>query len=434
MLVFWTSFQAIATEHSFPQPIVGNLVTMIELSTICIVLVIAIPLAARFCKRHGIPDKIFHSLVLIHITTTALYVHMPGDWQGYYDRGSYLVKTNSSFEYLRYGTRFIDAISHLIQSILDVGPLGMTAIFSSFGFFGILFVAASVRRWLVPNRFDIRYFLLLPGLHVWTSALGKDSLIFFAISFLLLSVSQKKILTTQNGFALFLIFMIRPHVAMMLIVSACMANFICRDGISSTLRTLTTVVSLTAIALLLPVVMNFMGISEENPLESVSNSIQFAAEHNQTGGGAVDITGYSPPVRLFTYLFRPLFFDIRNLMGWPASIENAILLASCGLAICHGLPRFLLAARFFEIWFAVFFVSLMWFVNGMSTANLGIALRQKTQFLPFLYYLLVVFRFSKIKGIGKTRMLLSGVFKKQVKKSPKDYQRSMRPVQLERPD
>lgn len=47
---------------------------------------------------------------------------------------------------------------------------------------------------------------------------------------------------------------------------------------------------------------------------------------SQTGGLAVDISSMSYPMKIFTYIFRPLPFEAHSLTVLISSIENTLLL------------------------------------------------------------------------------------------------------------
>ena len=112
--------------------------------------------------------------------------------------------------------------------------------------------------------------------------------------------------------------------------------------------------------------------------------------HNLKGGGAVDISSMSPPVQMFTYLFRPTLIEARNLVSLAAALDNTILLflfVAGGWAILKKpLPPHLLTHNRMFLWIYSFCA---WLILAMTTANLGIALRQKWMFAPMLIFLLI---------------------------------------------
>jgi hypothetical protein len=109
-------------------------------------------------------------------------------------------------------------------------------------------------------------------------------------------------------------------------------------------------------------------------------------------GSSFNLSSYSWPFRLFTYLFRPLFFDVHNIVSFISSFENLLYLwlslfiyKNWSLEALRDMPLFLKAAlvTFIPVTFA--------FMNALS--NLGITMRMKNMlmiyFLLFCFYLIV---------------------------------------------
>lgn len=348
----------------------------------------------RVATREGISNQFLMLLFVEHATATAFYMTaLEGDWIRYFRDGKLFADQGLGFDYFYPGTRFIVAISHFLQTIGPFSIPSLFVLFSLCGYVGLVFFVAACRPLItLPNDWYWQGIFLLPGLHIWTCALGKDSLIFLPVCFILYGISRNKLDVISFAGATSLIFLIRPHIAMFMIASAFTASALTNVSNSFSQKIGKVLITGIAIGLLLPTVQSFTGVQEAT-FEAASDRIEYAASKNQTGGGAVDITKYSPPIRLASYLFRPLFFDAKNTLGLLASIENLILLGLCSTLIRKDIFAFLLIRPRFSTVFAVCFVAIMWAVLGMSTANLGLALRQKTQFLPYLLFLILLFRF-----------------------------------------
>lgn len=110
-------------------------------------------------------------------------------------------------------------------------------------------------------------------------------------------------------------------------------------------------------------------------------------------GSAVDLGSYSWPMRLFTYLYRPLFFDAHNFTSFLASFENFIYLILTVVV--------LVKVNLFKTWhtmptvvkggFFAFLGSAITFSNSLS--NLGIIMRMKN--MTMIYFLIfMVFALS----------------------------------------
>ncbi len=290
-----------------------------------------------------------------------------------------------SFEWVYPGVHFIVGINHFLQSLGPFSILGMFFLFALCGFLGHVFFLAACRPLLTLPRDNLWLLLFfLPGIHIWTCAIGKDSLIFLPLCYVLYAVSRSSV--SDRSFVRGGRVGVHDTSARHVFFDGgrfARQPFVTRRG-KHHLRTGKVVATAIVLVLTLPIVQSFVGL-QDLTIESATARIEDAATNNQTGEGAVELDRLSPPARLATYLFRPLFYDVRISLGLAASFENAVLLALFVLFIYQGIIPVDLSRPTFSVVFAVFFVMFMWFINGMTTANLGLALRQKTQFLPYIF-------------------------------------------------
>lgn len=351
---------------------------------------------SHIARRDEIPAIWLWAMLGIHLVATLFYMStLEGDWESYLSRGLQKAATNSSFDYIAPNNNFIYAICHFIQ--LD-GKASTAAVFFSFslcGFLGHVFFLAACRPF-IKFEFD-RYWLLLfllPGLHVWTCAIGKDSLIFMSLCYALYATSRNKLANPLLAGSWLLTYMIRPHIAFCLIVAWLMGSVFSRNDESTTQKAGKVAISFLALFLALPGTQAFLGV-EEISVEGTLERLDVMATYNQTGGGAVGLDQLNPPARLLTFMFRPFFFDVKNDLGWLASLENLLLLSLFAYSIYNGILKWLIGRPDFATLFAFFFTIGLWFLLGMSLANLGLVLRQKTMLLPFLFYVFFSFRYWK---------------------------------------
>jgi len=103
------------------------------------------------------------------------------------------------------------------------------------------------------------------------------------------------------------------------------------------------------------------------------------------GGGAVDISSMSVPVRVATYLFRPFPHEARSIPQLAASADNLILIFVF-VAVLVGIFVRRSVRQLDLNYFALTYSALALFVLAMTTANLGIAVRQKWMFVPVLLF------------------------------------------------
>jgi hypothetical protein len=106
------------------------------------------------------------------------------------------------------------------------------------------------------------------------------------------------------------------------------------------------------------------------------------------GGGAIDISKMSLPEQLFAFMFRPFIFDIHSMFAAAAAFDNLILFVLFILgawSMLKGMRSDLGENRIF-MWA---YTLTAWTVLAVTTANLGIALRQKWMFAPMLIFLFI---------------------------------------------
>lgn len=83
-----------------------------------------------------------------------------------------------------------------------------------------------------------------------------------------------------------------------------------------------------------------------------------------------------------------MLFEVKSFLGLAAAIDNLILL---GLFVFGGIPTLLGRRSVFgenRIFMWAYSLS-AWLILAMTTANLGIALRQRWMFAPMLIFLLI---------------------------------------------
>ena len=134
-------------------------------------------------------------------------------------------------------------------------------------------------------------------------------------------------------------------------------------------------------------VQQYVGL-EEASLDSVSGYVDDRQNFNQGGGSSIDLQSMSYPMQMFTYIFRPLPFDAHSALALFTSIENTILLILFLYVLFKNKFRLHSFIEGKNAWLLIY-ASLTCSMLAITTANLGIATRQKWMFMPILIYLLV---------------------------------------------
>jgi hypothetical protein len=187
-------------------------------------------------------------------------------------------------------------------------------------------------------------------------------------------------------FSICAMFLVRPHIAGVMVIAISIYYVVSLD--QSFMRRLFYISIMTSIAIfMVPFAINYTGLSQVSIYE-VSQFIEARQSYNQDGGGGIDISSMSLPVQLFTYAFRPLPFEVSSLTQLAASLDNLLLLVLSMSALWGVLN----GRRLSQVPGWIFMLSFTlgcWLILAVTTANLGIAVRQKWMFMPMLIVLLI---------------------------------------------
>lgn len=292
-----------------------------------------------------------------------------------------------------FGTAAVRFLASFLTQGFNFSLLGCFLVFQIFGAIGLIAFDAALREVTWHKSRNLRLLatgiVFLPSVSFWSSALGKDALSFFAMGLALWAALNLRRRWVLLGAAMCVMLIVRPHMAGMLGLGLA-GSFVFQKGIPLPQRVVLGACALVMAVALVPIGLSYAGVGADADAGDVMDYIEGRQGHNLKGGGAVDISGMSPPVQMFTYLFRPTLIEVRNLFSLAAALDNTILLflfIAGGLALVRKpLPAHLLAHNRMFLW--IYSLG-AWLILAMTTANLGIALRQKWMFAPMLIFLLI---------------------------------------------
>lgn len=289
------------------------------------------------------------------------------------------------------GTPAVLMINSVFIYGMSFSILGAFLVNNIFGFLGLLAFQGSLNFSTENKSRRVKQLatliVLLPSISFWSSALGKDSISFMATGFALWAALKLEKRSVLMAFAIFMMFLVRPHMAGMLVIALAF-SMVLSAKVSLVRRLIMGVAALLIAAALVPFALQYAGVADPSSAESVMEYMEGRQGHNMHGGGSVDIASMNSPMKLFTYVFRPSIFEARNIFTLAAALDNLILLylfIAGGYALIKNKSRKFTENRKF-MWV---YASLAWFVLAMTTANLGIAVRQKWMFAPMLIFLLL---------------------------------------------
>ena len=362
-------------------------------------------LAHRFTKKSNFPNNSWiYKLWVYHILFGIIFywysINNPSDAVKYWRIAS---ESNQQqiLDYLLQGsgTPFMYVINYFPANILGLSYFSGTILYTLIGFLAILKFIKITEVYVPYNSKMGKYKLFpliffLPNLHFWSVPIGKDTLSLLCIAFFVYSISKIKKNFLTLLFSLGLLYMIRPHVSLMLIISFGSIYLLNKKAALLKKIFLSMILLITGF-FLLPKLMTYVDIKEAS-FESLSDSFTERANLLSLGSGSgLDISDYPFPIRIFTFLYRPTLIDINNIISLFAAIENLFL-----LFLTYTAFRFKPISTFKNSPFVVkglfIFLVIGSISFGSTLGNMGIMLRMRNMFLPALIiYILWSLAFKK---------------------------------------
>lgn len=338
-------------------------------------------------RRFGVPWKRSLALYLWHTLFCLLYLayslNNVADSTLYYQQSLLHAGGFST------GTQFVYFFTSIFSQALGLSYLGVFLVFNIFGFVGLTAFYGAIRGAVKHGSVALKRLgfiaVLLPSASFWSAAVGKDAISFMASGLFLWAALDMNKRVGWLLFALFAMMTVRLHVAALMVVSIAVGILFAR-GLPRSKRVLFGLAGLLGALAIIPAAMQYAGVGSESG-QDILDYVEQRQSHNMGGGSSLDISGMSPPMQLATYLYRPLPFEAHNVTALAASLENVFLLllsAGAVVTLIRSKNRNLIMEQV-PLWA---YVLSTWLILAVTTANLGIAVRQKWMFLPVLLYLL----------------------------------------------
>jgi hypothetical protein len=329
-------------------------------------------------------------LFLFHILFgTYFCFFVQGDAIGYWKEAKFMTYADFIYSLTQdQGTFFILALNYYPSNILNLSYFTGTMIYSLIGFIGLTYFYIIAVE-LIPNNPKFKgYYLFpllffLPNLHFWSCAVGKDALLFFCIGIFTygLMMPSKRFMLIILG--LVLAYFIRPHITLFMLLGFGMAYFSGKN-ISLIQRILFFGVMIGIAIAILPMVMQFAKV-EEVSVEGFSkfSETKAALLNTSFSGSAIDISNYPLPFKIFSFLYRPFFFDINGIPSVLASFENLLLLLLT-VNVLKNKPLQSFRNAPFVLQGMVYFLIIGTLAFSQTLGNIGIMIRMRNMFLPGL--------------------------------------------------
>ncbi|MFM7193313.1 MAG: hypothetical protein ACKOYP_00825, partial [Bacteroidota bacterium] len=304
----------------------------------------------------------------------------------------------SWWEYYDTSTGFIEFMGYPFIQFFGFSYEAMMVLFSWFGLLGFYFFYIVLNERVQYTHTFMGYdlvvlLLFLPNLHYWSASFGKGSIIFlgFGLYFYALNRVGQRLIPLVLGSLI--IYHVRPHIFLVVAMASAWGFVFSTRGISWTLRFFVILLSIGAISLVYDDVIKLTGIDEENVVGNVM-SMDLRTTDLMKAGSGVDITQYNIFMKLFTFWFRPLFVDSHNFMSFVVSFENVFYLIIFSYIVRNDFLRFFQGSDHVVKAAFISFIGVS-FVMAQLCANLGLAIRQKSQVMPLMLFVILKYLDNK---------------------------------------
>ena len=362
-------------EISFYQNMLTLFILIISYLIVCLV-------GCRTKSDFKIVSTLFIWHTLFSVTYYLYSLANAADATQYYARSVIGERT-----YFYPGTPFINLFSSILSQGANANYLNTTLQYNLLGTLGLVLVYLSLKRYLNVFPWYWIFIIFIPSMSFWSAGLGKDAVSFFATCLLLYAITTSKRASLLNiAIAFFFMFMVRPHIAALIMVSY-VVYFIIKSKVHFIFKMFILPIIGFGLFISVGFVQQYIGLDEAS-LDSVSGYIDGRQGLNSRGGSSLDIASMSYPMQMFTYIFRPLPFEASSAVALVTSLENTIILFLFIYILIKSKFNFRPFIQGKNLWlFTYVFITCS--ILAMTTANLGIATRQKWMFMPVLLYLLI---------------------------------------------
>jgi hypothetical protein len=361
--------------------------------------IIAFAIIDHYKRRYPFLDAtLLKNLFFYHCLLLVAYYGYgllnPSDSHYYYIKVDTEIRGTNWSDYYGTSTKFIEFIGYPIVQYFKFSYEASMAFFAFLGFLGFvyfyIFFRENIRFKHTLFGVDlVKIIFLLPNLHFWSASFGKGAVIFLGLGLFFFGITKIQ----SRWIAIFLggliVYHVRPHVMLVLMVSSAIGFMFTTKGVSISVRVLFLLGVCVVFFYIYSDVLKMVGINEDEFISQGLDLTGRARELTKATSG-VDIMSYSLPMQVFTFLYRPLFFDAPGILGLIVSFENVFyLLITLRLFNLKGVS-YLITANFLAktAFFSFLTVTI---ALAQVSGNLGLAIRQKSQIIILLLFVIISF-------------------------------------------
>jgi len=299
------------------------------------------------------------------------------------------------------GTIFIVHFTQGIRTWLGGSFFDHFLFYQCFGMIGVALLMRSLgdiaESLEMPVPIETYLLLFLPGLHFWTAGIGKDAPMLLAVSLAIWSVIRLDKRFAWLGLALVIMALVRPHI-MPFVGAGVVGALMLSRRTSPRLRLILTPVAAAGFVFMLFRAAESLNIDTVS-VDSLSGFVDQQQSFGDDYGSGANLGDLPLPLKIFTLMFRPFWFDTGGLMGYAASAENTVLLGLFLYLLYHWKLLWNLGRSVFVVTYCVVYGSLLTLSLAMVSYNIGLGQRMKMMVIPAILLLVgTVYLYKKYLG------------------------------------
>jgi hypothetical protein len=372
----------------------NNKYTINNIIFLMILFSITIIILNYICKKDNSRYfKIFFFCLLYHTAMSILFYNWqswpPTDAGGFFKEA---ILANNAFELILQPRKYVGLFLYPFVNIMKLSFFSGFMLFNVIGFFALIIFFMTILEQIKGNLKAEKlliFILFLPGLNYWTCSISKESINLFGISIVLYALVNLNKRMKYLLIGLLLLAPVRPYIFIMVLFALMLALMVTKSvslGKKILLMIIIIMVSIPAFHIFKTTIQ-----MEKVDIESAKEYMD-ARSAGWRGGSSIDLQNYSIPLRFFTFLYRPLFFDAHSSFMILASLENIIYLIITLQMFSFKFIRFLRKEKNIFIMFNLMFFLTAGFFLSYTEGNLGTAMRHKTVIMPSLLAIYILYK------------------------------------------
>ena len=278
-----------------------------------------------------------------------------------------------------------EAVSLLIYPLVKMG-CSFALLFFGFatisieGFF--LYLSHFTNQYSRSNNRTIilSVVLLTPTLHYWTGFLGKEAIVFYAMSYFLCRIRKLNFWNIKTIILFFLVLFLRPYLGILLLIALFTVIYTDKNiGAKFKVNLIKVLTPLFLIGLILFKMLLNISFS----IQAIRDKFKFVNEYAiSKGKSVISIYETSYVERIIALLFRPFVYETYTKEQLFVALELMFFFILCIWALFKIQRK----KWSIDVRFAFYTAILIILFLSIYIYNLGLASRMRVMFVPYIIY------------------------------------------------